>query len=79
MFQERLNGLAILLIDKEMLEEFEKKKKIKNMSRNYLIRNSLSSDATNIHNNYKLVYYLTHRLLKKKNYKLYIVTPLCVK
>ena len=36
------------------------------MSRNYLIRNSLSSDATNIHNNYKLVYYLTHRLLKKK-------------
>ena len=27
MFQERLNGLAILLIDKEMLEEFEKKKK----------------------------------------------------
>ena len=66
MFQERLNGLAILLIDKEMLEEFEKKKKIKNMSRNYLIRNSLSSDATNIHNNYKLVYYLTHRLLKKK-------------
>ena len=49
------------------------------MSRNYLIRNSLSSDATNIHNNYKLVYYLTHILLKKKNYKLYIVTPLCVK
>ena len=35
------------------------------MSTNYLIRNSLSSDTTNIHNNSKLVYYLTHELLKK--------------
>ena len=48
------------------------------MSRNYLNRNSLSSDTTNIHNNSKLAYYLTHALLK--NFKLQIiVTPLCVK
>ena len=56
----------------------KKKKEINNMSRNYLNRNSLSSDTTNIHNNSKLAYYLTHALLK--NFKLQIiVTLLCVK
>ena len=55
-----------------------KKKENKNTSRNYLIRNSLSSDTTNIHNNSKLAYYLTHGLLKIFKLQI-IVTPLCVK
>ena len=56
----------------------KKKKKIKNMSRNYRFRNSLFSDTTNIHNNSKLAYYLTHGLLKKFKLQI-IVTPLFVK
>ena len=48
------------------------------MSRNYLFRNSLFSDTTNIHNNSKLAYYLTHGLLKKFKLQI-IVTPLFVK